>query len=121
MIVFHLLIMMSGLAQSAPPIPNAGSDKTDMISWEERRVNKGDDRIAVWADGRSEIVVRRPTAHNVKPGWTAASEGLWSNYRKTNPIPQADAKKLFSEVLAAGVEKLRAPSPKERFFDDSST
>ncbi|MBI3839475.1 MAG: hypothetical protein HY288_16265 [Planctomycetia bacterium] len=122
--LWHYLIAIFTLAQFVLPVAANEPDATDMITWERIRGKPGggSDGITLWADGRSEILVQRGGAPmRPNPGWTVTNDTAWSYYRKSSPLSRTDAKKKFTDALAAGIEQLKTFTPKGIIFDPGAT
>jgi len=83
-------------------------------------------RLRISADGHSEIVINTgessPDSYlKPKAGWTGVVDpsGHYFGFRKVDPFPAADAKRMFAAALAAGIHELKTFSPK--YHDGSGT
>ena len=108
------------------PIP----DGVEMIVWEHQNweTNGGFERLTLWQDGRSEIVVA-PLQHaqdrqeNLRPkrGWERIMHKFPPRveFVRKNIYPTDIARKKFKEALAAGIHLLKFFKP--GYVDGSGT
>lgn len=108
------------------PIP----DGVDMIIWEHQNweTNGGFERLTVWSDGRSEVVVAplryaRDGQENLRPktGWERVKQESPPHveFVRKNMYPPDVARTKFREALAAGVHLLESFKP--GFVDGEGT
>jgi hypothetical protein len=85
-----------------------------MIFWENQvwKAGGGGERLTLWADGRSEITVRRfGRARKPKPGWTVAAQKPFTIYTRADPLSKDEATQKFAAALAAGIQELKSFPP----------
>ena len=86
-----IMTILSIPLQAAPPTSQSTTKKSgeiEMIFWEKQSWKSGgaSQRLTLWADGRSEITVKRlGKPKKTKPGWSAREEPPWTMYTKTSP------------------------------------
>ncbi len=93
-----------------PAIEAAEEPKVQMIFWEKQNWEPGggSERLTLWLDGRSEILVKRPgTLHKPRPGWIAERQSSGACYRKNNPLTAAQTRERFIAALKAGLRELK--------------
>ncbi len=116
------------IARAAAPVPAA--DDVEMILWEHQNweTNGGFERLTLWHDGRSEIVVAPLRyAHDdqeyLRPnsGWERVSypSPPHIEFVRNNPYPPEVVRGKFSAALAAGIRLLK-PFQAE-YLDGSGT
>jgi hypothetical protein len=91
-----------------------GQAKVEMIFWENQiwKPGGGGERLTLWADGRSEIRVRRfGDPRKPRAGWTVSTTRPFTFYVKTNPVPVDEAIRRFNGALAAGIALLKSFPP----------
>jgi len=109
--------MIAPVASAADHAGGSGGDnaqKVQMIFWERQNWEPGggSERLTLWADGRSEIAVKRREApRKTRAGWIAETRESWAIYRRVEPYPKPEVKRMFAAALAAGIRELRTFSP----------
>lgn len=100
------------------PIP----DGVEMIVWEHQnwKSNGGFERLTIWSDGRSEIMVV-PQLHTSNGQENLRPKNGWEKLRKQSPAhvefvrkniyPPDVARAKFKEALAAGINLLESFKP----------
>jgi hypothetical protein len=94
----------------------------DMLFWEKQdwEPSGGAERLTLWADGRSEITVKRlGEPRKPKAGWAVTKRDQWCYYRKANPLPPDEARRKFAAAVAAGIRDLKTFPP--GYADGSGT
>src|SRR4051812_6934743 len=100
--------------QSQPSTQPVSQPIVEMIFWENQiwKPGGGGERLTLWADGRSEISVRRfGGARKPKPGWTATAQKPFTIYSRANPLSKEEATQKFTAALAAGIQELQSFPP----------
>jgi hypothetical protein len=113
------LVLLSGVeplatALAAPATTSTTSDDIQSIFWENQiwKPGGGGERLMLWADGRSEIIVKRfGKPGDPKPGWTARAAPPFTHYVKSNPLPPQEAKQKFAGAIAAGIDQIKPFEP----------
>jgi hypothetical protein len=78
-------------------------------SWKSGGPSK---RLTLWADGRSEITVKKSgKPKKTKLGWSAREEKPWTVYTKASPYSVEEARQRFRDAIAAGIGELRTFPP----------
>jgi hypothetical protein len=115
----------------AVPAITTGSERipipygVEMIVWEHQnwKTNGGFERLTIWSDGRSEIVVvplryARDGQENLQPknGWEKVQEQFPPHveFVRKNFYPPDVARTKFKEALAAGIHLLESFKPSYR-------
>jgi len=109
-----------GLAAAQPTTNKSG--EIDMIFWEKQSWKSGgpSKRLTLWADGRSEITVKKSgKPKKTKPGWSAREEKPWTVYTKAPPYSAEETRHKFAAAIAAGIGELRTFPP--GYADGSGT
>jgi len=113
-----LAIPAAGTAAEPAPLP----DGVEMIVWEHQNweSNGGFERLALWGDGCSEVVVT-PLSHAHDGQQNLRANSGWQLIRyqspphvefvRTNIYPPEVARAKFTAALAAGIEKLESFTP----------
>ncbi|MBI3839473.1 MAG: hypothetical protein HY288_16255 [Planctomycetia bacterium] len=102
--------MIGVIAVVGSTVLAARPENVEVITWESRNQESDGvfERLIVGSNGRSEILVARlGKPGKPKPGWTVRDDGLRSYYRRMNPLPEAEAKRRFTDAVAAGVKELQ--------------
>lgn len=84
--------------------------KITSIFWEKQvwGLGGGKSRLTLWADGRSEITVRRRRpAAPAKPGWTMTKDDDGTVYHKASPLSAEESRKKFADAITAGIAELK--------------
>jgi len=113
-----LAIPAAGAATEPQPAP----DGVEMIVWEHQNweSNGGFERLALWSDGCSEVVVT-PLSHahdgqqnlRARSGWELVryQSPPHVEFVRTNIYPPEVARAKFRAALAAGIERLESFKP----------
>ncbi len=112
-----MLIIVLALANAAE-----GRQGASMIFWENQHWDGSgnSERLTLWADGRSEIAVkRRGEPHPPKKGWTATHDGQWTVYRRMDVYPPGKVNEMLTAAISAGIERLKSFPP--GYSDGSGT
>jgi hypothetical protein len=125
-LIYSIAVTAIIIGSERNPIP----DGVEMIVWEHQNweTNGGFERLTIWSDGRSEVVVAplrhtRDGQENLLPknGWEKVWEQSLSHveFVRKNIYPPDVARAKFKEALAAGIHLLESFKPGYR--DGSGT
>ncbi len=64
-------------------------------------------RLTLWADGRSEILIVKHANGKPKVGWTVQPTLGGFEFRKTSAFPTANVKQMFNSALISGIHELK--------------
>ncbi|MDH3237217.1 MAG: hypothetical protein OEM47_01610 [Deltaproteobacteria bacterium] len=128
LIIFVCFIAVPVITTGSEPIPIP--DGVERIIWEHQNweTNGGFERLTIWSDGRSEVVVAplrhaRDGQENLRPkkGWERVRQESPPHveFVRRNIYPPDVARAKFKEVLAAGIHLLESFKPGYR--DGSGT
>jgi hypothetical protein len=128
--------LISLICSIAVPAITTGSelilipDGVEMIVWEHQNweTNGGFERLTIWSDGRSEVVVAplryaRDGQENLRPksGWERVRQKFPPHveFVRRNIYPPNESRTKFKEALAAGIHLLESFKP--GFVDGGGT
>jgi hypothetical protein len=125
-----ILIVLSiiPLGCSSQSAPSFNASDVEMIFWEQQswETGGGRNRITIWADGRSEVMVVpdayfRPSSQKLRlrDGWVMKRGERGHYFVHTNVFPVKVAKDKFDQALTAGIHLLKTFKPD--YVDGSGT
>jgi hypothetical protein len=126
LIVCSIAVPVITTGSESNPIP----DGVEMIVWEHQNweTNGGFERLTIWSDGRSEVVVAplqysHDAQENLRPkiGWERVKHKSPPHveFVRKNIYPSDVARAKFKEALAAGIHLLESFKP--GFVDGGGT
>ena len=112
------LLCISLIGCSSQPAPDVPPPDAEMIFWEQQswEVGGGRNRLTIWKDGRSEIIVVPGAFYNsveLRPreGWSRKKGATGGYFVRTNVFPEKIATYKFNQALAEGIHLLETFKP----------
>jgi len=116
--IFLAFLSMSLIGCSSQPAPEAVPPDAEMIFWEQQswEAGGGRNRLTIWKDGRSEVIVVPGTFYNsaeLRPrqGWTRTKGVTGYYFVRPNVFPEKIAIYKFNQALADGIHLLETFKP----------
>jgi len=111
-------LCISLIGCSSQPAPETPPPDAEIIFWEQQswEVGGGRNRLTIWQDGRSEIIVVPGPYYNsveLRPrkGWSRKKGATGYYFVRTNVFPEKIAAYKFNRALADGIHLLATFKP----------
>ncbi len=103
-----VLCMLSAIIAVATVVSAVtAAPPSNRIGWTRRGVDGGE-QVFLYSGGQSQISIGRfGEPKTAKPGWTVSTNEKGTIYRNDAPFSPEDTKKLYQEIVAAGIEDVR--------------